>query len=119
MLAAPFDKTKLLHNHRVAGVTGSVIPTPGGGHVHQIFVNTDFFFNHFHEVTVTTGPAILIRDGDGNIIGHVHAIIGTTSCTFFHTHDFKGTTLIQNPLAPIGCIAFPPDSSDWLKFEED
>jgi hypothetical protein len=99
MLAAPPENPELTHNHRVAGVTGPAKPVDVGGHVHVICVNTDFFFNHFHRVEIETGPVILVRDKDDNIIGHIHAITGITSCTFFHTHDFKGSTLIQNPIA--------------------
>lgn len=98
MLGAPDDRTDLLHNHRFAGVTGPVIERPGG-HVHIISVNSDFFFNHFHQIEVETGPPILVRDQDGNIIGHVHGFSGVSSCVFFHDHRFKAATLIQNPIA--------------------
>jgi len=43
------------HNHRFAGVTSEEIPC-GDTHVHAILVNTDFFFNHYHEVGIRTGP---------------------------------------------------------------
>lgn len=99
MLAAPPQSEELLHNHRFAGVTGPVKPIPGGSHVHVICTNSDFFFNHFHNVELVTGPVIPVRDQNDKIIGHVHAFSGKTSCNFFHEHRFKGTTLIQNPIA--------------------
>ncbi|WP_286672885.1 YmaF family protein [Anaeromonas gelatinilytica] len=98
MLSAPEDSPNLLHNHRFAGVTGPVIERPGG-HVHILSVNSDFFFNHFHEIEVETGPPILVKDQNGNIIGHVHGFTGVSSCVFFHDHNFKGSTLIENPIA--------------------
>ncbi len=97
MLAAPPGEEELLHNHRFAGVTGPVKPTPGS-HVHIVCINTDFFFNHFHRIEMKTGPAIPVFDEENNFIGHIHALVGTTSCDFFHDHDFKATTLIENPI---------------------
>ena len=99
MLAAPPQSEELLHNHRFAGVSGPVKPIPGGSHVHVICTNTDFFFNHFHRIEIVTGPVIPVKDQNDNIIGHIHAFTGTTSCDFFHDHEFKGSTLIQNPIA--------------------
>ena len=98
MLGAPEDSPQLLHNHRFAGVTGPVIERTGG-HVHILSVNSDFFFNHFHQIEVETGPPIPVKDQDGKIIGHVHGFTATSSFVFFHDHDFKGSTLIQNPIA--------------------
>lgn len=54
---------ELRHNHRFAGVTSEEIPK-GDSHVHAILVNTDFFFNHFHELGVETGPAIPVGNDD-------------------------------------------------------
>ncbi|MDM5189427.1 YmaF family protein [Bacillus sp. DX4.1] len=79
------------HNHRFAGVTSEVIPK-GNSHVHAIFVNTDFF-NHHHEVAITTGPAIFIGNGK-----HIHFIKGTTTLDDDHVHELEFTTLIDRPL---------------------
>ncbi|WP_066499649.1 YmaF family protein [Abyssisolibacter fermentans] len=97
MLGAPQDRQDLLHNHRFAGVTGPEIEKTGG-HVHILSVNSDFFFNHFHDIEVETGPPIPVKDQNGNVIGHIHGFSGTSSCVFFHDHNFKGSTLIQNPI---------------------
>lgn len=86
---------QLLHNHRFAGVTSSVIPQ-GNSHVHQLLTNTDFFFNHFHEVGDTTGPAIDVGGGK-----HAHFVSGTTTLDAGHTHEFQFATLIENPLIPL------------------
>lgn len=51
------------HNHRFAGVTGEAIPE-GRSHIHKINVNTSFNINHYHEVIVKTGPAIIINPKD-------------------------------------------------------
>jgi hypothetical protein len=83
---------ELRHNHRFAGVTSEVIPQ-GDSHVHAILTNTDFFFNHLHEVGVLTGLAIPVGDGK-----HVHFVEGETTLNFGHVHDFVFATLIENPL---------------------
>ncbi len=80
------------HNHRFAGVTSEAIPYHKS-HVHAILVNTDFFFNHYHEVGVRTGPAIYI-EGEK----HIHYVEGETTLNFDHDHDFAFTTFIENPL---------------------
>jgi len=100
MLSNPPDRPELVHNHRFAGVTGPAIPTKDS-HVHILCTDSDFFFNHFHSVEAITGPAIPIFDQDGNPIGHVHGASGTTSCNFFHDHEFRVATLIQNPIGPM------------------
>lgn len=82
----------IIHNHRFAGVTSEAIPC-GDSHVHAILVNTDFFFNHYHEVGVRTGPAIYI-EGEK----HIHYVEGETTLNFGHDHDFAFTTFIENPL---------------------
>lgn len=83
---------QLQHNHRFAGVTSSVILV-GDSHVHTLLTNTDFFFNHLHEVGDTTGPAIDVGDGK-----HVHFVCGTTTFDAGHDHDFQFATLIEDPL---------------------
>lgn len=80
------------HNHRFAGVTSEEIPC-GDTHVHAILVNTDFFFNHYHEVGIRTGPPIYV-DGEK----HIHFVQGETTTNFDHDHDFIFTTFIENPL---------------------
>lgn len=80
------------HNHRSAGVTGEAIKTCDS-HVHRISVNTDFFDDHFHQIIVTTGPAI--RVGQNR---HVHFVFGTTTEVDGHVHQFIFATLIENPI---------------------
>ena len=67
----------------------------------SMIMRSDFFLNHFHNVEIVTGPVIPVRDKDGNIIGHVHGASGVTSCNFFHDHEFRVATLIQNPIGPM------------------
>lgn len=100
MIGNPPDSPQLAHNHRFSGTTGPEIPE-GNSHVHVFKVDSDFFFNHYHQVEGMTGPAILIRDQSGRPIGHVHGVSGTSSCVFFHDHGFRFATLIQNPIGPI------------------
>ena len=88
-LAGPGE---LRHNHRFAGVTSEAIPQ-GDSHVHAILVNTDFFFNHLHELGVETGPAIPVGNGK-----HVHFVDGVTTLNFGHVHEFIFATLIEDPL---------------------
>ncbi|WP_047153207.1 YmaF family protein [Aneurinibacillus tyrosinisolvens] len=79
------------HNHRFAGVTSEAIPR-GNSHVHVISTNTDFF-DHHHEVAITTGPAIPVGNGK-----HVHFVRGRTTLDDGHVHQFVFATLIQKPL---------------------
>lgn len=83
---------KIPHNHRFAGVTSEAIPYKKS-HVHAILVNTDFFFNHYHELGIRTGPAIDVGYGK-----HIHLVEGETTENFGHDHDFIFTTFIENPL---------------------
>lgn len=102
LLAAPRGKKELLHNHRFAGVTGPAKETRTS-HVHLVSVNTDFFVNHFHTIEMFTGPAIPVFDekDKDKIIGHIHALTGETSRDFFHSHDFRAATLIEDPISEI------------------
>lgn len=77
------------HNHRFAGVTGEVIPTGNGRHVHQFRTNTDFFENHHHMVKGTTGPNINLPDGK-----HIHFVDSFTTVNDGHRHEFEFATLI-------------------------
>ncbi|WP_138211256.1 YmaF family protein [Hathewaya histolytica] len=79
------------HNHRFAGVTGQAFRC-GRSHAHRIRVRTDFF-DHFHEICITTGPAIETCDGK-----HIHCVTGVTTCNDEHRHEFIATTLIESPL---------------------
>ncbi|WP_066635979.1 YmaF family protein [Desulfolucanica intricata] len=83
---------ELRHNHRFAGVTSEAIPK-GDSHIHAILVNTDFVFNHLHEVGVETGPAIKVGNGR-----HVHFVKGITTLNADHIHKFVFATLIEDPL---------------------
>ncbi|NLB54025.1 MAG: hypothetical protein GX808_13960 [Syntrophomonadaceae bacterium] len=80
------------HTHRFAGVTSQAIPE-GRSHVHAILTDTDFFFNHLHEVGITTGSAIPVPGGK-----HIHLAKGETTENFGHDHDFIFTTFIEDPL---------------------
>lgn len=100
LLAAPRCQRELLHNHRFAGVSGPVKPTKRS-HVHLVSVKTDFFLNHFHTIEVFTGPAVPVYDEKDNMIGHIHALTGETSRDFFHAHEFRATTLIEDPISEI------------------
>ncbi len=51
------DDEGVVHNHRIAGVTGPAIKY-GKSHIHKIKEFTDTFGDHFHEINDTTGPAI-------------------------------------------------------------
>lgn len=82
----------ITHNHRFAGVTSEEIPC-GDTHIHAILVNTDFFFNHYHEIDIRTGPPIYI-EGEK----HIHYVEGETTTNFNHDHDFAFVTFIQNLL---------------------
>lgn len=79
MLATP-GPDELIHNHHFAGVTSEVIPK-GKSHIHIILINTDFFFNHLHEVEVETGLTIPVGNGK-----HVHLAKGQTTLDFDHVH---------------------------------
>lgn len=84
------------HNHRVAGVTGEVIPINGGtNHVHKIRKDNTDFLDHFHMICVTTGPAIPIPGAPGK---HIHLVSGQTTIADGHFHEFVFTTQINAPL---------------------
>jgi hypothetical protein len=79
------------HNHRGAGVTGEAIKY-GKTHFHKIETNTDFF-DHFHMIIVSTGPAIPVGNGK-----HVHFVMGETTEVDGHVHELAFATLIDSPL---------------------
>lgn len=85
------DDEGVIHNHRIAGITGHPIKHRKN-HIHKINVLTDTFDDHFHEICDTTGPAIYLPDGK-----HIHLIKGTTTCEDGHKHDYYFTTLVQDP----------------------
>lgn len=92
----------VIHNHRIAGVTGPAIKC-GKSHVHKVTEYTDTFGDHFHEVCVVTGPAIYLPGGK-----HIHIIMGKTTPAEDnnHRHDFYFATLIEDPTEVpknIGC----------------
>lgn len=80
------------HNHRFAGVTEQAIFTCGS-HVHKLCTKTDFYENHFHFISDTTGPAI--RVGDNR---HIHFVSGMTNVEDGHDHEFIVAVLIDNPI---------------------
>ena len=87
------DENGNIHNHRFAGVSGEAIPERKS-HIHKIRTRTDVF-DHFHEIEVSTGPAIDVRNGK-----HVHFVKGETTFNDGHDHDFQFATLIESPLLP-------------------
>lgn len=89
MLAGPEG---LIHNHRFAGVTSEEIPSDGS-HIHGFFVNTDFVFEHLHEVTGLTGPAVFVGAGR-----HVHFAEAITTLNRGHFHNLIFATLIDSPI---------------------
>jgi hypothetical protein len=101
MLAAPPNRRNLLHNHRFAGVSGPAIPVRNS-HVHVIKARTDFFLNHTHGLRVVSGLARPVFDENHQEIGHVHGFSGTTTVNFMHDHEFKGATLIEDPISMEG-----------------
>lgn len=87
------------HNHRVAGVTGPAIQIDNGAnHVHRINNDNTDFFDHFHKLCVTTGPAIPISGAPGK---HIHLVFGNTTVVDDHFHMFLFTTQINAPLLPL------------------
>lgn len=85
------DDEGVIHNHRIAGVTGPAIKY-GKSHVHKVREFTDTFGDHFHEICVVTGPAIPLPGGK-----HIHIIMGKTTVVDGHQHDFYFATLIEDP----------------------
>ena len=81
------------HDHRFTGVSSEIIPY-NGSHVHMIATRTDFF-GHYHEIRVTTGPAIPVGNGK-----HVHLATGATTLDDEHVHQFIFATLIEAPALP-------------------
>lgn len=81
------------HNHRFAGVSSSAIPF-GSSHVHGVFVNTDFFEEHLHEIAGVSGPAIEVGGGK-----HIHFTQFITTLDDGHFHEFQFASLIQDPLS--------------------
>ncbi|OOM77380.1 YmaF family protein [Clostridium puniceum] len=81
----------VVHNHRIAGVTGPPIEY-GKSHVHKIAVLTDTFGDHFHKICDTTGPALFLPGGK-----HIHLVKGETTFDAGHDHDYYFATLIEDP----------------------
>lgn len=83
------------HNHGFFGVTGRAIPCDKS-HVHKLYINTESFNGHFHEICDTTGPAIYIGNGK-----HIHRVSGCTQRTLGaarnHAHRYNFATLVDNP----------------------
>lgn len=89
MLAGP---SGLIHNHRFAGVTSEEIPS-GESHIHGFLVNTDFVFEHLHEISGLTGPAVGVGMGR-----HVHFAEAVSTLNLGHVHDLIFATLIDSPI---------------------
>lgn len=80
------------HNHRFATVTGDAIPSGNGDHVHDVSFRTDFYEDHYHEFSGRTGGAIRVGDR------HVHFLCSHTTVNDGHRHDFRFSTLIEDPI---------------------
>ncbi|WP_099716597.1 MULTISPECIES: YmaF family protein [unclassified Clostridium] len=85
------DDECVIHNHRIAGVTGPPIKY-GKSHIHKVNEFTDTFDDHFHGICDTTGPAIELPGGK-----HIHLVKGKTTVNDGHQHDYYFATLIQDP----------------------
>lgn len=83
------------HNHRFAGVTEEIIQTPEG-HVHRFCTKTDFYEDHFHRISVTTGTPVWVGEGEDR--RHIHFIDRNTEPRDGHFHEFIVSTLIDNPI---------------------
>ena len=79
------------HNHKFATVSGEAIPV-GADHYHEVKFRTDFYENHFHEYCGRTTCAIAVGDR------HVHFLESTTTENDGHRHNFRVTTLINDPI---------------------
>ena len=86
------------HNHRFAGVSGEAVKE-GRSHFHWIKTRTDFV-DHFHEICVRSGPAVIVNPGEP-VLKHVHFVCGMTTENDEHCHDFVFATLIEAPIAPL------------------
>lgn len=80
------------HNHRFATVSGQAIPISNGDHIHEVKFRTDFYEDHFHEFHGKTLGAI--KTGDR----HVHFLESATTVVDGHKHNFRVTTLINDPI---------------------
>lgn len=80
------------HNHRFATVSGEEISIGRDDHVHEVKFRTDFYENHFHEFTGRTTGAIKVGDR------HVHFLESVTTINDGHSHKFRLSTFIQDPI---------------------
>lgn len=87
------ERCKDPHNHRFATVSCEEICL-GNDHFHEIKFRTDFYEDHFHEFSGKTCGAIPVGDGR-----HVHFIKDCTAISDCHEHEFRATTMIENPIA--------------------
>lgn len=79
------------HNHRFAAISGEAIPADGS-HYHNLSFRTDTYGTHFHEFYGSSSLAIPIGDGR-----HVHFAKSCTTESDGHTHEFRISTLINDP----------------------
>jgi hypothetical protein len=80
------------HNHRFATISSQAIPYGNNDHYHEVKFRTDFYEDHFHEACVRTGGMIWVGDR------HVHFLSGMTTVVDGHQHDFRASTMIDNPI---------------------
>jgi hypothetical protein len=80
------------HNHRFAAISSQAIPCGVNDHYHEVRTRTDFYEDHFHEICVRTGGMIWVGDR------HVHFLMGKTTVVDGHQHDFRGGTMIDDPI---------------------
>lgn len=80
------------HNHRFAAMSGPAIPFGSQDHVHEVFFQTDFYEDHFHEFCGRTGGTIPVGDR------HVHFLESMTEISDGHQHEFRLATMIDDPI---------------------
>ena len=80
------------HNHRFATVSSNAIRC-GDSHVHEVEFTTDTHEDHEHEFCGRTSTAIAVGQNR-----HTHFLQGRTTRDDGHSHEFRTTTLIENPI---------------------
>lgn len=89
-----FNENGEAHNHRFAGMTGEAILTSDScSHYHKLNTTTDFYEDHFHDISVRLGRAIPVGEGR-----HVHFVYACTELADGHKHEFIVATLIEDPI---------------------
>lgn len=80
------------HNHRFAAVSGEAMPLGDKDHFHEVKFRTDFYEGHYHEFRGKTTGAIMVGDR------HVHFLESVTTENDNHSHKFRLSTFINDPI---------------------